>query len=378
MKREAWWSLLTTVWSTMSGLASQASEWQVGGFTDVGYLLNLNHPANKAFRSRGTTWRTDAVHLNMSAVCLRKESTADSRWGIELTGQFGKDTELFGFSATAPAIRGYRVLRQLGPTNVSYLAPVGGGVQIQGGIFGSLVGYDSLYAKDNLTYTRPWGADFTPYLMMGMKASSTLNRRLSTAVFVINGYWHLANANRVPSWGGQLVWAAGPQLSVRQTVLTGPHQPNTALEFWRFLSDTIVERRTERRTVAVEYIYSSERVDSAGRPRAQMMSSQLVLHGKMGQRWGVTVRPEVFWDSAGRWTLSRQTVKAVTTSLEYRIPYRSVRTVLRLEHRYDDSRGPEGGFFRGAELSGGGVALTPGQHLVILGVIFSMDSNFRP
>src|SRR5262249_8003805 len=29
-------------------------EWHYGGFVDVGYLLDFNHPANKIFRSRGT------------------------------------------------------------------------------------------------------------------------------------------------------------------------------------------------------------------------------------------------------------------------------------------------------------------------------------
>ena len=48
--------------------------------------------------------------------------------------QTGK--EVFGFSATAPNMGQSNWLRQLGPTNVSYLFP-GRGVTVQGGIFGS-------------------------------------------------------------------------------------------------------------------------------------------------------------------------------------------------------------------------------------------------
>jgi hypothetical protein len=122
------------------------SKWHYGGFFDVGYLLDFNHPENKVFRSRGTTWHVDRPQINMAAFYLKKKATEDSRWGVELTAQAGKDAELFGFSATAPNIGGYKVLRQLGPTNVSYLAPVGKGLTIQGGIFSSFIGYDSLYA----------------------------------------------------------------------------------------------------------------------------------------------------------------------------------------------------------------------------------------
>ena len=71
--------------------------------------------------------------------------------------QGGKDSQVFGFSATAPNFPGYRGLRHLGLANGSYLASVGKGLTLQGGIFGSLIGYDALYAKDNFEYTRPWG-----------------------------------------------------------------------------------------------------------------------------------------------------------------------------------------------------------------------------
>ncbi|MCZ2076647.1 MAG: porin, partial [Bryobacterales bacterium] len=324
-------------------LAAQTSEWKYGGFADLGYLLDFNHPANKVFRSRGTTWHTDAIHLNMTAAYLKKQASVDSRWGVELTAQAGKDAELFGFSATAPNIDGYRILRHLGPTNVSYLAPVGKGLTVQGGIFGSLIGYDSLYAKDKFEYTRPWGADFTPYFMMGVNASYPFNEKVTGTLFVVNGYWHLADANSVPSLGGQLAYRPTPNVTIKETILFGPHQANTAFGYWRFLTDTIVERKTGRFTFAFEYIYSGERVDTAGRPRAIIMSGQAPVHFVLNKRWSATVRPEVFWDRDGRWTLARQTVKAVTTTLEYRIPYWKTNTILRLEHRYDDSRGPYGG-----------------------------------
>jgi hypothetical protein len=347
--------------------------WQYGGFVDVGYLLDFNHPANKIFRSRGAAWHVDDLHLNVAGAYLKKQASEESRWGVELTAQAGKDAEVFGFSATAPNIGGYKFLRHLGPTNVSYLAPVGKGLTVQGGIFSSLIGYDSLYAKDNFAYTRPWGADVTPYLMLGVNASYPFTEKLTGTVFVVNGYWHLANANRVPSSGGQLAYQASPRVMVKETVLFGPHQSNTAFTFRRFLSDTIVEHKTDRVTVAFEHITSTERVDAPGRPRALMMSGQLPVHWAINNRWSATVRPEVFWDPDGRWTLARQTVKAVTTTLEYRLPYRWTNTILRLEHRWDDSRGPDGGFFRGAEVRPGVVGLTPTQHLLIFGLMFTFD-----
>src|SRR5689334_17992129 len=126
-----------------------STDWQYGGFADVAYPLNFNHPANHLFRSRGTAFRTDKVWLNMAGAYARKKPTEKSRWGVELTVHAGKDDEFFGFSATAPNIAGNKFLRHLGPTNLSYLAPVGSGLTLQAGIFSRLLGDDLLYAKVN-------------------------------------------------------------------------------------------------------------------------------------------------------------------------------------------------------------------------------------
>lgn len=354
------------------------SRWQYGGFADFGYLLDFNHPANRVFRSRGTTWHVDRPQLNMAAAYARKKADETSRWGVELTAQVGKDAEVFGFSATAPNIAVDKMLRQLGATNVSYLLPVGKGLTVQGGIFSSLIGYDSLYAKDNFNYTRPWGADFTPYLMMGVNASYPFSEKLTATLIVVNGYWHLAHANNVPSTGAQLAYKATSRVTLKETVLMGPHQADTSLEFWRFLSDSIAEWKGDRVTIAFEYQYSAERVNAPGRPRALWMSGQLPVHWSVHGPWSVTVRPEVAWDRNGRWTLFSQTVKAVTTTLEYHLPYRWTNTILRVEHRFDDSRGPGGGFFKDGESQPGVPRLTPAQHLLVFGLMVTLDPPSQP
>ena len=357
--------------------SAQLVIWQYGGFVDVGSLHDFNDPANHLFRSRGTTFHVNELNLNMTAVYLRKTASENSRWGVEGTFQTGDDSLVFGYSATAPNLAGSKGLRHLGPTDVSYLFPVGKGLTLQGGIFSSFIGYDSLYAKDNFNYTRPWGADFTPYLMMGVNAQYAFTPKVSAAFFVVNGYWHLADANSVPSTGGQLAYKANDHLSLKETILYGPHLSDTSIEFWRFLSDSIAEWKTGPSTVAFEYQIAEEKVDTIGNPRAPWISSQLPMHYAFNKHWSVTVRPEAAWDRNGRWTGFSQTIKAVTSTLEYHIPYRAANAIIRLEHRWDDSHGPQGGFFSGAYLSPGEVALTPSQHLLGVGVILTFESSFQ-
>jgi len=349
--------------------------WKYNGFLDAGYLLDFNHPANHLFRDRGTTFRVDELDLNMAGAGLKKEPTQDSRWGMEFSVQGGKDSVNFGFSATAPNVNGSDALRHFGAANVSYLAPVGQGLAVQGGLFSSFIGYDSLYAKDNFNYTRPWGADYTPYLMFGVNASYPFSQKITVTGFVINDYFHLAHPNNVPSFGGQLAYSTTEHLNFKATMLYGPHQSNTSLEFWRFLSDSILEWKKEKFTTAFEYQIGTENVNVPATPRALWMSAQLPFHRVIRGPWSATLRPEFAWDRDSRWTGSKQTIKALTTTLEYRVGYRKINTIARLEYRLDDSRGSGGGFFRGAEVSPGVTALVPTQQLLAFGLVFTFESR---
>jgi Putative beta-barrel porin-2, OmpL-like. bbp2 len=362
-------ALSATAW------AQPPVEWQFGGFLDVGYLNSFNSPSNHLFRSRGTTPRVDELNVNIGGGYGRKQATEASRWGIELTAHAGEDSKLFGFSATAPNLAGASWLRHLGPTNFSYLAPVGNGLTLQAGIFSSLVGYDSLYAHQNFTYTRPWTADFTPYLMLGVNAGYDVSEKVTVIGLVVNGYWHLAYANDVPSVGGQVAYKATKLMTLKQTVLYGPHQENTELANWRFLSNTIIERKTDRLTAALDFHVSTEVVDTVDRPRAWWVAGQLPVHWVVHHPWSITVRPEFAWDSDGRWTTFEQSVGAMTSTLEYRARFRRAQGIFRLEHRYDYSTGSGGGFFR--DVQPDVVGLTSGQHLLGFAWILTFDATVR-
>ncbi len=319
--------------------------------------------------------RVDELNVNMGGAYLRKNTSDTSPWGLELTVHAGEDSKIFGFSATAPNIGGANRLRHLGPTNVSCVAPIGAGLTVQGGIFSSFIGYDSLYTKDNFAYTRPWTADFTPYLMLGVNAGYAISEKSTLTSLIVNGYWHLAHANDVPSLGGQLAYEPTSRVTLKQTLLYGPHQSNISLKHWRFLSDSIVERKAKGLTTAFEFQVSTELVDAAQSPRALWVAAQAPVRWAVQGPWSLTVRPEFAWDRNGRWTTFEQFVTATTTTLEYSTRFRQAQTILRVEYRYDNSKGHGGGFFK--DLEPGVVGLTPGPHLLVLGWILTFDASSR-
>jgi hypothetical protein len=377
------WMSLASATCADSGLATgvspvaggEASLWQYGAYLDGGYVLNVNFPENHLWRSRGTALRHNEFAPNMALAYVRKDASESSRWGMELGAQGGYDSERFALLQGEPEVSGADTLRHIHRANVSYLAPVGNGLTITAGLFNSLIGYESLYAKDNVNYTRSWIADNTPYMMFGVNAKYPVTDKLTVAGFIVNGYYHLSHPNDQPSYGGQWAYKATPQLTLTQTVYGGPDQTNTALQFWRFYANHIVEWKGDNLTFAASYDIGTENIaDRPGHPRAFVMGGNVVARWHVTGPWALAVRPEFYWDRNGRWTGSEQFVKAVTSTIEYRIPYKWTNTTLRLEHRWDESTGVGGGFFRRGEIQPGVLALTPNQHLVLLGILWTFDS----
>jgi Putative beta-barrel porin-2, OmpL-like. bbp2 len=352
----------------------QLRDWHYGGFVDLGYSLDFNFPENHLFRNRGTTPRVNELDLNMAGAYIRKDATVQSRWGTELLVHGGQDAKEFAFHSNQPKVGSSDQLRHFGRANASYLAPVGNGLTVQAGLFNSLVGYESLYSKDNNYYTRSWIADNSPYLMFGVNANYPFSDQLTGSLYVINSYFHLSHPNDHPSYGGQLAYTPSSRWTLKETIYLGPEQANTSFEFWRLFFDTIVEWKGDSLTIAFENQVGTENLAVPGSPRTFWIGAILPVRWNFSGPWSVAVRPEFFWDRNGRLTGFEQFIKAVTTTLEYRFPYGWMNLISRLEYRYDESTGSGGGFFKGNEIAPGVIGLTPAQHMLIFGLIWTLDS----
>lgn len=361
--------------SPITDKAVPSAGWRYGAYLDIGGIGNFNVPENGLWRSRTTASRHNQAAPNMVLAYVRKDASEASRWGMELGAQGGYDSVDFAFLQGESKVGGADVLRHVHRANVSYLAPLGNGLTVTAGLFNSLMGYESLYARDNTNYTRSWIADNTPYMMFGVNAAYPVNDRLTVTAFVINRYYHLAYTVAQPSYGGKWSYALTPRLTAMQTLYWGPDQTDASLEFWRLYGNHILEWKGDEVTVAASYDVGTENIaDQPGSPRAFVMGGNVMVKWHVAGPWSVALRPEFYWDRNGRWTGAEQFVKAITSTIEYKLPYRWTNTMLRVEHRYDESTGVGGGFFRRGEISSGVFGLAPSQHLVVFGLLCVFDS----
>lgn len=355
--------------------AKDVIDWHYGGFVDLSYPVNFNFPENHLWRSRSTVPRHNELAPNMAVGYVRKDISAESRWGLELGVQGGYDSKDFAFLQGEKEVAGADTLRHVHRANVSYLAPLGKGLTMTAGLFNSLIGYESLYARDNFNYTRSWIADYTPYMMFGAKASYPVSEDLTATLFAINSYFHLSHPNDQPSYGLQGTWKPTPRFTLTETFYAGPDQTDTDLKFWRTYLNSIAEWKGDAVTVALSYDIGTENIAGRpGDPRAFVMGGALFTRWNVSGPWSLAVRPEFYWDRNGRWSGHEQFVKAVTSTVEYELPLAKTTTLLRLEHRFDESTGTGGGFFKGGDVSPGVPGLTGSQQLLLLSLIFSFDS----
>jgi len=381
----AWWFML---WASImpayaeeaSGVSpntKDASDWRYGGFVDLSYPINFNFPENHRWRSRTTVSRHNELAPNMAVGYVRKDSSVESRWGLEVGVQGGYDSKDFAFLQGEKKVAGADALRHVHRANVSYLTPVGKGLTVTAGLFNSLIGYESLYARDNVNYTRSWIADNTPYMMFGAKASYPVSDEFTATLFAVNGYYHLAHPNDQPSYGFQGAWKPTSRFTLTETVYAGPDQTDTALRFWRLYLNNIAEWKGDAVTIALSYDIGTERIaGQPGDPRTFVMGGALFTRWNVSGPWSLALRPEFYWDrnGRGRWTGHEQFVRAVTSTVEYKLPVEKATALFRLEHRFDESTGAAGGFFKGGDVSPGVPGLTGSQHLLLLSLILSFDS----
>lgn len=354
------------------------SLWHYGAYLDLSYAIDFNYPENHLWRSKVTTQRVNELALNMALAYIRKEANESSRWGMELGLQTGRDVDAQVPNASLRYGDPYAsadTFSHFSRANVSYLAPVGSGLTLTAGLFNSFIGYESFYAKDNINYTRTFMADNSPYFMFGMSAQYRINNAIKSAFYVINRYNYLSEPNHLPSYGTQISWTASRHVTFTQNLYYGPDQSNTNLQFWRFFSDSILEWRQDALTVALAYDIGTERaIPEAGDRRVYWTGAAIWTRLQLAESWAVGVRPELYYDPDGTLTGARQFIKAVTTTLEYKLRYRWTTSIFRLEYRFNHSTGPQGGFYTDTQVAPGVIGLTPSQHLLFFSALWSFDS----
>jgi len=221
------------------------------------------------------------------------------------------------------------VLQNIEEGFISYLAPIGKGLQIDAGKFVTQHGAEVIEAKDDWNYSRSLlFALAIPYYHSGVRATYSATDKLTLMGTVVNGWNNVVENNGGKTFGAQIAYKPTAALSLVQNYMSGPEQPDDNRD-WRQLLDSIATWTVNPKlSLMANYDYGTDTISGA-----KVHWQGVAGYAKVQAAKRVAFSPRVEWyeDPAGFTTGTPQTLKELTTTLElkatdtflWRIEYRT-------------------------------------------------------
>ena len=285
---------------------------QFGGLADAYYDYNSNEVEGDApFRNFDT--KHNKARFSMAQLWALKAPTADSRIGFNAKLHVGHASTMV--HAAEPS--GLDAFDRIQQAYVSYLAPVGSGLQVDAGKFVTQHGAEVIEAKDNWNYSRSLlFALAIPYYHTGVRATYAVNDKFSLQGSVVNGWNNLEDNNGAKTFGAQAIIKPVPQLSIVQNYMVGAEQANNDEDVRHLLDTVVMVTATPKVSVMANYDYGKDSLAGAG-VSWQGLAGYLKLQATP---W-LAVIPRVEWfdDPDGFMTGASQSLKDATITGEFRL-----------------------------------------------------------
>src|SRR5271155_201399 len=154
---------------------------------DEYYEYNFNDPVGRVNALRAYDVLSNNISLNQADLVFERAPDVDAGrpFGLRLDLQYGQATDtLQGNPANEPRPAIYQNIYQAYGT---YVVPIGNGLTVDVGKFGSSIGIEGNYTKDQMNYSRAYWFDFLPFYHMGVRAAYKVTDKLTLNYWVVNG-----------------------------------------------------------------------------------------------------------------------------------------------------------------------------------------------
>ncbi len=314
---------------------------------DTYYEYNFNEPIGRVNLLRAYDVLSNNFNLNQASVIFEDAPNLSEgrRFGGRLDLQYGQATEsLQGNPNNEPRPEIYRNIFQAYGT---YVAPLGKGLNIDFGKFGSSIGIEGNYTKDQLNYSRSYWFNYLPFYHMGLRLNYPVNDRFTLTYWVVNG------TNQVEATNGfkdelfgftakpvkSVTWVVNyyfgqehPDRVVVPPTSPIPVQPGLSFEpiipapngHLNIFDTYGTWQINPKLSASLEGDYVIERLwqkQAPGRSDApsHVIGGAAYLHYQLWRGWGVAGRAEYLSDRGGLFSGLNQALKETTATLDYQI-----------------------------------------------------------
>ena len=303
---------------------------EIGGLVDARYTwFSTRQDGDALYRNFDT--RHNQFGLSMAQLWLAKAPTAASRAGFKVKLSVGPATTIVQSLEPGSST----VLDKIEEGYISYLAPLGKGLQFDVGKFVTQHGAEVIEAKDNWNYSRSLlFALAIPYYHSGVRATYSPSAKVTLMGHVVNGWNNVVENNGAKTFGAQIAFKPTAAFSLVQNYMAGPEQTDDNHD-WRQLADTVVTFTVNPKlSLMGNYDYGVDTI--AG---ATVHWQGVAGYARVQANKWVAFSPRFEWydDASGFTTGTTQKLKDVTATLELK-PNDSF--IWRIEYRTDLSDSP--------------------------------------
>jgi hypothetical protein len=329
------------------------------------YGYNFNAPIGRVNLLRAYDVLSNSFSINQASILFEHAPNvaAGKRLGLRLDLQFGQATAtLQGSPANEPRPEIYRNIFQVYGT---YVLPIGRGLTVDFGKWGSSLGTEGNYTKDQINYSRSYWFNFLPFYHMGVRGNLPLTNQLAVNYWVVNGTQQTepVNAFKDEMFGlvvtpkKSVTWTINYYLGqehpdVRQVPNTGtiPTQPGLNFVAIRptpngrlhIFDSYATWQATPKLTLAGEGDYEISRLWRDAAPGESSAPSHvaggaLYAQYRWSSKWAAGARAEYMSDPQGLFSGVGQALKETTLTLDYKV---ADGFLMRTEWRRDFSNQP--------------------------------------
>lgn len=349
----------------LAGISSVLGGATIGGVVDAYYGYNANHPYGGT-ATTPFTLTNNQFSLNMIELTIDKAPDKDAPLGYHVGLGWGQAMDAVNnsdpYASTSSWTKSAQFLKE---GYLSYLAPIGKGLQIDAGKFVTEHGAEVIESNANWNYSRSLLFSYAiPYYHFGARAKYTFNDKYSMAAFLVNGWNNIIDNNTGKTVGLTFGWNPTKKLSIIENYMGGPEQTKDNGD-WRHLTDTVVAfNATSKLMLQANFDYGREiKLASTGLP-ADWSGIAGYARYAFNPKVALAGRFEYFNDHDGFTTGTPQHMNEVTATLERKV---ASHLVSRLEYRHDSSNA---NFF-----NRGGESFVKGQTTVLAGLMFVLEPS---
>jgi hypothetical protein len=285
------------------------------------YQYNWNTPYDRINLLRAYDTRSNVFGIQQANVIVESVPAVDKgrRFGARVDLQFGQATETVqGGAANEPRPDVYRNIWQAYGT---YVFPVGRGLQADFGKFGSMLGYETNYAKDNNQFSRAYLFNFLPFYHSGLRLSLPVSDKVTVLYMLTNGVQQTEDFNNFKSNHvaaiikptSQLTWTANYYFGQEQSDNAKPDGPDG---YFRVIDSYLAYAPTSKLSFGVDVNYTTNEVNQAD-PETALQGTGVYARYQVSAPAALSVRYERL-DDQGLFGGIEQVLQEVTVTLEHK------------------------------------------------------------